>query len=29
MPSYMLKQPDGLVAVFSSVVDDFTHMNMT
>lgn len=29
MPSYMLKQPDGLIAVFSSVVDDFTHMNMT
>lgn len=29
MPSYMLKQPDGLIAVFSSVVDDFTYMNLT
>ncbi|MNU27281.1 hypothetical protein D3C71_156670 [compost metagenome] len=29
MPSYMLKQPDGLIAIFSSVVDDFTHMNMS
>jgi hypothetical protein len=25
----MLKQPDGLIAIFSSVVDSFTHMNMT
>lgn len=25
----MLKQPDGLIAIFSSVVDDFTYVCMT
>lgn len=29
MPSYFLKQPDGLIAIFSSVVDDFTGYNFT
>lgn len=29
MPSYMLKQPDGLIAIFSSVVDDFTYICMS
>lgn len=29
MGTYMLKQPDGLIAIFSSVVDDFTHWDAT
>lgn len=29
MPSYMLKQPDGKIAVFSSVIDDFTHYDLS
>lgn len=27
MPSYIVKQPNGLFARFSTVVDDFTHLN--
>jgi len=29
MPSYFVVQPNGLLARFSTVVDDFTHMNMS
>ena len=29
MPSYFVVQPNGLLARFSTVVDDFTAMNMT
>lgn len=29
MASYMLKQPNGLIAIFSSVVDDFTYYDLT
>lgn len=29
MPWWILKQPNGTYARFSTVVDDFTHMNMT
>jgi hypothetical protein len=28
MPWFIVKQPNGTYARFSSVVDDFTHMNM-
>ncbi len=27
MPTYPLKQPNGLYAIFSTIVDDFTGMN--
>jgi hypothetical protein len=29
MPSYVLKQPNGKFAIFSSIVDDFTWIDMT
>lgn len=29
MPSYFLKQPDGKLAVFSTVVDDFVAVGLT
>ena len=29
MPSYFVQQPNGLLARFSTIVDDFTHLNMT
>jgi hypothetical protein len=29
MPSRFVVQPNGLLARFSTVVDDFTHLNMT
>lgn len=29
MPSYFLKQPNGRYARYSTIVDDFTAMNMT
>jgi len=29
MPSRIVKQPNGLLARFSTVVDDFTHYGMT
>lgn len=29
MPSYLVKQPDGKYAMFSTIVDDFTHADMT
>lgn len=29
MSSYFLKQPNGLLARFSAVVDHFTHANLT
>ncbi len=29
MPSYFVVQPDGRLAQFSTVVDDFTALNMT
>ena len=28
MPGYIVKQPNGKFARFSTVVDDFTHLNM-
>lgn len=29
MPSYFLKQPNGLLARFSTIPDHFTHVNLT
>jgi hypothetical protein len=29
MATYLLKQPNGLIAIFSSIVDDFTHWDCT
>lgn len=29
MPSYLLKQPDGKIAIFSSEVDDFTYYGLS
>jgi hypothetical protein len=29
MPSRVVRQPNGLLAVFSTVVDDFTRMDLT
>lgn len=29
LPARLVKQPNGLYARFSTVVDDFTHMNLT
>lgn len=29
MPTYPLKQPNGLYAIFSTIVDDFTRMNLS
>lgn len=29
MPAYFVKQPNGLLARFSTVVDHFTHMNLS
>jgi hypothetical protein len=29
MPSYFVMQPNGKLAVFSTIVDHFTHLNLT
>jgi hypothetical protein len=29
MPSYFVRQPNGLLAVFSTIVDHFTHLNLS
>jgi imidazolonepropionase-like amidohydrolase len=29
MPAFIVKQPNGLLARFSTIVDDFTHYGMT
>jgi hypothetical protein len=29
MPTYLLKQPDGKIAIFSSEVDDFTYYGLS
>lgn len=29
MPARIVKQPNGLLGRFSTIVDDFTHINMT